>query len=651
MNPKEKDINELLDLEWIETNGLGGYASSTITGANTRKYHGLLVASLNPPTDRKIIVGKIEERIFTNGTYTDLSVNEYPNNSIHPQGQLYLTDFTRRPVATWQYTNQNWKLQKQLFMVQNSNTTVLTYENTGNIPFILELHPLWECKDYHSNFKASKNEFNYEKKDQHLKVELYDNLNAYWDWSEGEFIEEKSWYKDFQLRKEKFRGENGEEDLYRIGYTKLIMAPGQKIKISFTTDEKMVGKNIDNLELNNKRHLKGIQNKKIKDTFYNDLLVAGDQFLVKRGSTKSKSIIAGYHWFTDWGRDTMIAMRGLTIATGNKKASKSLLSTFLKYVDQGMLPNRFPDFTDQEVEYNTIDATLWLFVAMYEYYLKFDDIEFIQKYIKTLEKIIVKHVNGTRYHIHVTPEGFLSGGQEGVQLTWMDALVNGHVVTPRRGCPIEINALWYNALCIYETFANVLKIKVKREATITKRKFLTNFRKYFINAEGYLNDVVDLTNGIDSSFRSNQIYVVSLPFSLLTQKEEKKLVKMVKDKLLTPYGLRTLDQNNKDYKGSYGGDQLQRDLAYHQGTVWTFILMDYFEAYLKTQKYTNGAKKKVLNTLKPLQEHFYHRDGLHTISEIFDGDHPLEGRGCIHQAWSVAAIIKLYSDHKLYELS
>ncbi|WP_010135326.1 amylo-alpha-1,6-glucosidase [Ochrovirga pacifica] len=650
MKLKEKEIDELLTLEWIETNGLGGYASSSITGANTRKYHGLLVASYNPPTDRKVIVGKIEERVFINNTYCDLSVNQY-TKTIHPKGHLYLQNFSRKPMLTWSYGQEDWKLRKQLFMAQGSNTTVISYQNTGKKAYLLELHPLWEFKDYHNNYKEHHPPLSYEQLDGYIKVNLPNQNHAYWDWSEGEFVPANAWYKDFKLRKETYRGEPDTEDLYRLGYVKLILAPGEKIKISFSTDAEMVGKNIENLEINHQRFIKKQKSKLSKHTFYNDLLWSGNQFIVKRATTQSKTIIAGYHWFTDWGRDTMIAMRGLTIAIGDQKTSKSLLSTFLKYTSKGMLPNRFPDFSNQEVEYNTIDATLWLFVSLYEYHQKFNDLDFVKKNLKTLEKILVQHLKGTRYNIHVTPEGFLYGGEDGVQLTWMDALVNGHVVTPRMGCPVEINALWYNALCIYQEFAKACKVKVKREIVHTTNKFTTNFKTYFLNNKGYLNDVYDRENGIDDCFRSNQIYVVSLPFSLLTQKEEKEIVKKVEEKLLTPYGLRTLAPDDPDFKGIYGGNQWHRDLAYHQGTVWTFILMDYFEAYLKTKKYSTAAKKKVVKALQPLKEHFYQQDGLYCISEIFDGNNPLAGRGCIHQAWSVAALVKLYSDHQLYEIS
>ncbi|MDO6737843.1 amylo-alpha-1,6-glucosidase [Wenyingzhuangia sp. 2_MG-2023] len=651
MKTSDKEIGELLNLEWLETNGIGGYASSSITGANTRKYHGLLVAPFNPPTDRKNLVGKIEERILLDDVYSDLSVNQYPN-IIHPTGQQYLTEFTRRPFATWQYQSDHWKLKKQLFMVHGSNTTVLTYENTGTNTFELELHPLWEFKDYHGNFTKNSHHFEYQKNENHIEVTLSKEINpVYWDWSQGKFIEKRAWYKNFQLSKENYRGERDQEDLYRIGYITCALAPGQKIKISFTTDAKMVGREYQKLEEKTLKHLKKLKSKETKNVFYNDLLISGDQFIVKRNSTKSKTIIAGYHWFTDWGRDTMIAMRGLTIATGDQKTTKSLLSTFLKYVDKGMLPNRFPDFSKQEIEYNTIDATLWMFIALYEYRQKFDDLAFVQLHIKKLEKILTTHIKGTRYNIHTTPEGFLSGGQDGVQLTWMDALVDGYVVTPRMGCPVEINALWYNALRIFETLAKECNHPVKSNISKVLKKITTNFKTYFLNENGYLNDVVVPNKTVDSSFRSNQIYVVSLPFSLLTLKEEKKIVKMVEEKLLTDFGLRTLDPNDSNYKGHYGGNKWERDTAYHQGTVWTFILMDYWEAYLKTHKKSEAAKKKVLRALQPLQDHFYHQNGLHTISEIFDGDHPFDGRGCIQQAWSVAALIKLYSDYKLYKIA
>lgn len=346
----------------------------------------------------------------------------------------------------------------------------------------------------------------------------------------------------------------------------------------------------------------------------------------------------------------MIAMRGLTIAIGDQESSKSILSTFFKYVDQGMLPNRFPDYDGQEVEYNTFDATLWLFVVLYEYYHQFEDNSFVKSKLPFLLKILKHHIDGTRYDIKVTKEGFIYGGVDGEQLTWMDARVNGFVVTPRIGCPVEINALWYNALCIYNYLCEELHIECDKEIETLETKCKRNFKKYFLSDKGYLNDVVIPNQMTDDSLRPNQIYVLSLPFSLLTKKEEKTVLDILSKELLTDFGLRTLNKDSEDYKAHYGGNQWSRDTSYHQGTVWPFLLMEYWEAYLKINTNSIKAKRQVVQALQPLKEHFYSNSCIHGISEIFDGDNPKEGRGCVHQAWSVAALVKLYTDHQLYNI-
>jgi len=384
--------------------------------------------------------------------------------------------------------------------------------------------------------------------------------------------------------------------------------------------------------------------------FFRDLVASGRQFLVDRAATRSKTLIAGYHWFTDWGRDTMIAMRGLTIATGDQEASKSILSTFLKYVRQGMIPNRFPDYESQEVEYNTIDATLWLFVVLFEYAEKFNDRSLIDENIGILEDILGQHMEGTRFQIRVTGEGFLSGGEPGWQLTWMDARIDGHVVTPRMGCPVEINALWYNALCIFEKYCYGCNKALYLKVVETRKAFSKNFKTYFLNENGYLNDVVIPGQYSDDSFRPNQLYALSLPFQLLTSHEKQAILAQVSEHLLTDFGLRSLSPGHPDFIGHYGGNQWNRDLAYHQGTVWPFLLMEYWEAYLKLHNSSLEAKKSVVNALASLKRHFYQDNCIHGISEIFDGENPGEGRGCINQAWSVAALVKLYADHKLFEL-
>ncbi len=641
----------LLDNEWIITNGIGGYASSSVSGANTRRYHGLLVASMHPPTDRRVLVSKVEERVLVDGIYYDLSVNQYPE-VIYPKGYHYLKTFERKPLPLWHYTHETWALDKTVFMDHGSNTTAVEYSNKGSQPIQLEIHPLLCNKDYHGIYKEdTAANFYYEENSKRIKV--YSNYGSepyYMATSNGSFTEARAWYKDFQLARDKYRGQQHAEDFYRIGYYTSTLQPGEKVSIIFSTEENKVSQDATTIQTTFLNHIESVTNKKTKDTFYNDLLVAGDQFVVKRASTNSYTILAGYHWFTDWGRDTMIAMRGLTIATGKQKASKSILSTFFKYIDKGMLPNRFPDYDGQEIEYNTIDATLWLFVALYDYYQKFGDKAFIKQHIVALQHIIEAHIKGTRYNIHVTPEGFLYGGQEGVQLTWMDAIADGHVMTPRMGCPVEINALWYNALCVYDYLVAEVKQKEAGNFKSYKNLIQTNFKAYFLNESGYLNDVIIPNQQIDASFKPNQLYALSLPFRLLSVAQEKEILKQAKNKLLTGYGLRTLDTEHPNFEPVYSGNKWKRDVAYHQGTVWTFIIPEYYEAYLRLNKYSDKAKHEVKKELEILKTHFYDADCLHGISEIFDGLNPKDGRGTIHQAWSVSAIIKLYTDYELYAI-
>lgn len=641
---------EILNKEYIITNGIGGYASSSICGANTRRYHGLLVASMSPPTDRRVLVSKVEERAKINGLYHDLSVNEYPG-IVYPEGYQYLKSFERKPLPLWKYGTKEWNIEKKVFMIEGVNATVVVYTNTGKTPVDLEVHPLLVNKDYHDVFREdSQFDFYYEQNKNSIKVHSHYGSEAYYmNASKGVFTEERGWYKNVQLHRDKYRGQKHEEDYYRIGFYDVELKPGQQVAFIFSTDESVLNKKCGPLEAAAIKKNESLKNLSVKDEFYNDLLVSGDQFVVKRASTDSYTILAGYHWFTDWGRDTMIAMRGLTIALGKKKESESILSTFFKYLDKGMLPNRFPDYAGQEIEYNTIDATLWLFVALYDYYQKFKDKTFVQKYMKDLKSVIDAHIEGTRYNIKVTEDGLLYGGREDVQLTWMDAITDGKVWTPRIGCPVEINALWYNVLCIYEFFTKELKEKDAGDYSSYQKLIKANFKKYYLNEKGYLNDVVVPGELPDASFKSNQLYPLSLPFRLLTEVEEKEVLKQVGEKLLTPYGIRTLAMDDPNFVPIYGGDQATRDHSYHQGVVWPFIISEYYEPFLRLNKNSVKAKKQVKKELEALKKHFYEADCLYGISEIFDGAKPKEGRGTIQQAWSISAIVKMYTDFQLYD--
>ena len=648
------DFNELASKEWLVANGIGGYASCTVVGANTRRYHGLLVASLNPPTARTVMVSKVEECIvFNRDCAFGLSSNQYPG-AVHPQGFQYFKFFERKPLPRMKFEAHDHHLLKTVFMAHGSNTTVVEYENTGDTMFKLRLTPLFVHRDYHSLSKE--NSFDdYWMKPQNGCYVMYAHYGApplYFNFSSGEFVESRHWFNNFEYKKEQERGLDFREDCFSVFNIDVVLKPGAKAHLIFSTEEKMVKTDPEILKIKELERLENLAPKDSDDPFLRDLILAGEQFIVRRNNTDGYSLLAGYHWFTDWGRDTMIAMRGLTIAAGKQEISKSILETFLRSTDRGMLPNRFPDNPNDTVEYNTIDATLWLFVALYEYHQKFQDLSFVAEYFDTLTEILEQHIAGTRYNIRVTPEGFLSGGEGLAQLTWMDARVGDYVVTPRHGCPVEIQALWFNALRIYQYFAGTLGKPYEKYQAIGDA-LLANFKKHFVRPNGSLNDVVKFSDQLskslptaDASIRPNQIYVVSLPFSLLDKDAEKRVVEVVRQHLLTDYGLRTLSSEHPDFKPEYGGDSWHRDTAYHQGTVWPFLLGEYITAFLKVNDWSEKAQKEALALLEPLKKHFYQNDCILGISEIFDGKMPRAGKGTVHQAWSAGAILKTLLDIK-----
>jgi predicted glycogen debranching enzyme len=632
------DIDVLNSKEWIYTNGIGGYSSSTITGCNTRRYHGLLVASFNPPTDRKVLVSKLEEKITdTSGNSFELSTNQY-NGSVHPEGYKLLTSFERKPFPLYLFKPGNCQLEKTAFMVQGTNTVVVEYCNKGKEAFELSVIVFLTNRDYHALIKENAScNFWTEGTDNTKTIYAYYGANpVYINHSSGQWKPKGYWHKDYEYSMEKERGLDFNEDTYAAGEIMFHLNPGAKAYIIFSTEEEMKhakGEKLKQQELENLRSYSA----NTKDIFFNDLVAAVNQFVVKRKSTNSSTIIAGYHWFADWGRDTMITMRGICIALHKQEEAKSIIRTFLQYLDGGMLPNRFPDL-GEEPEYNTIDATLWLFVVLHDYFETFRDKEFLQEVYPKLTTIIESHIAGTRYNIHVIPEGLLYGGEGIEQLTWMDARIGDYVVTPRHGCPVEINMLWYNAIKIYAAFSKRLKQKNSFPAYI--KLFEKNFNSFFWNEDDYLNDVVVPGSAPDKSIRPNMIYAVSLPYTVLDDVQQQKIITLVYDKLFTQYGLRTLEKDHPDFKPKYEGDTWRRDNAYHQGTVWPFLSGEFFTAYLKTNFFSKKSIAQVKKWMVPLKEHFYNDSCLHGISEIFDGDEPTTGKGTIHQAWSIGALLQ-----------
>lgn len=642
----------LTDKEWLVTNGLGGYASSTIAGANTRRYHGLFVPSLNPPAERTVVVSKIEETVITSAQIqVTISSNQF-SDIIHPEGYQWVKSFERNPLPKITFEGYGFSMEKIIFMIHHSNTSVVRYQNTGKESIRLQLKPLYVWRDYHHLFQEDTQFDFYQESlgaDSYTIYPRYQAKPFFVECKGSSFIAQPSWYKNFIYRHETYRGLDDREDAFTNGYFEIELQPQQVGHLVYTMDKDQLGQDwvdvlqkevarINALKPGLEPHFKLRLTPEAKQ-FYHDLVIAGDQFLVRRGAG-GMTIIAGYHWFTDWGRETMIAMRGLVIAQGHQDLAKQILRTFLSFLKDGLIPNRFPD-QGEDPAYNTIDASLWVFIALYEYDQKFHDKAFVQECMPFLQQILNAYRFGTRYHIHMTAEGLIYGGEALSQLTWMDAKVGDEVMTPREGCPVEINALWFNAIQIYVGFlqqAGVDSSEWKSLASTVQ----TSFRKFFLNQNDYLNDVVIPGELIDDAFRPNQVYAMSLPFSLLTTEESKVLLNQVQEKLVTPLGMRSLSPDHPDFIGIYKGDQWHRDKAYHQGTTWSYLLGEYLLAVLKVNEYSPSAMRQVVKGMEGLQHHFYQEDGIHCINEIFDGENPGAGRGCIQQAWSIGMLLMVF---------
>lgn len=623
--------------EFLLTNGIGGYASSSFCGANTRRYHGLLVASFNPPTQRKVVVNKVEETILLASEEFELASNQYLGK-IHPNGFKFIQDikFSANSIE-WLYNVNNNNIAKHIKMVQGRNTTVITYTNLSKKKLGIQIRPMLVWRDFHAMFQEADYFDFYINKQSDSTLEVFAHYGAaplYMITDTGKWRTEKFWYKNIEYTIEKERGFDFSEDVMQAGECAALLLPGEQVEIILTTEKPV--------EALLERYQSNAIAASNEHKFLHDLIQSGRQFIVHRNSTSGSTVIAGYHWFSDWGRDTMIAMRGLTISTHQQEISRSILQSFFDYISEGMLPNRFPDYDGEAVEYNTIDASLWLFVAVYDYWKTFKDDTFIQMHIDALITILDKHINGTRYNIQLDKDFLIKGGEAGVQLTWMDAKVGDYVVTPRIGKPVEINLLWYNALKITQTFCEA--IEVKKQIPLSKMivGFEKSFVKKFMNEFGYLADVILEDDTKDNSLRPNMIYAVSLPFSPVNEAIQKKIVDTVSDALYTPLGLRTLDKKNESFRAIYEGDAYSRDTAYHQGTVWPFLWGEWALAYLKLHKFSKSACTTVWEKSKTLQQHFYDHGCAYSLSEIYDGLYPIEGKGCAQQAWSIGNLLMVF---------
>jgi len=630
--------------EWLVTNGIGGYAMGTLCGANSRRYHGLLVAMSKLPVERTVLVAQLEEQAVVGGREFPISTNEFHGRYIHPQGHLYLESFRLEgSLPTFTYALAEARLEKRIWMAHGHNTTYVAYTlRQATRPLTLTVLSLCTARDHHEYVQRAASDVCLTVVPHGLSVQFAGAPPYYILSQEFSAAIAGEWYWRFHHRVETYRGLDDQEDLYAMGRFTFTLSPGQTatLVISTQADPCLDGLQALAAERERQRGLLAASplGKEDEPDFIRQLVLAADQFIVTRGQEES-SIIAGYPWFSDWGRDTMIALSGLTLVTGRPQVAARILRTYARYVDRGMIPNRFPD-RGERPEYNTVDATLWYFYAIHEYVRHTDDWQLVADLYPLLVDILGWHERGTRYRIGMDArDGLLYAGEQGVQLTWMDAKVDDWVVTPRIGKPVEVNALWYNALKIMAHFARRMRDPhaASRYEALAQRAAMSFIDRFWYAEGGYLYDVIDGPTGKDTSLRPNQILALSLPHSLLAADRARAVVEAVGRSLLTSYGLRSLDPGHPDYVGDYGGDRWARDGAYHQGTVWSWLMGSYVIAYHRV----TGDATLARYLLLPFADHLFDA-GMGTIGEIFDGEPPHAPHGCPAQAWSVAEVLRAW---------
>ncbi|HET8922025.1 MAG TPA: amylo-alpha-1,6-glucosidase [Candidatus Acidoferrum sp.] len=639
--------------EWLVTNGIGGYASGTVAGSLTRRYHGLLIAALQPPVGRTQLVATIDEIVHYAGTDFSLAIHRWAGGAVDPKGYLSLEDFHlqgTKPV--WTYALADALLEKRVWMRHGENTTFIQYTLLRASSAIeMELKALVNYRDFHSSTHAADWRMKIQVVEHGVMILAFDAAAPFFLKSTGASCEPRhDWYRGCYFAEETARGLDDREDHLFAALFRAKLEAGSSVTFVATTEPNTVldGETARAESADHEVKLFQAWQEKNQATsakapsWLRQLVLAADQFIVKRSLPEEpdgRSIIAGYHWFGDWGRDTMIALPGLTLATGRTDVAKKILLAFSRYIDAGMLPNNFPD-AGGKPEYNTVDAALWYFEAIRQYFAATGDADTLQKLFPVLAGMIDAHLKGTRYNIHADPaDGLIHAGAPGVQLTWMDAKIGEWVVTPRIGKPIEINALWINALETVAGFARLLgKSSDACEKLASRAK--NSFQKFWNAERNCCYDVIDSPGiGNDASLRPNQIFGVSLPVSPLSAEQQRAVVDVCARHLLTSLGLRSLAPLESGYIGHYGGSPRDRDAAYHQGTVWGWLLGPFALAHHRV--YRNRAA--ALRFLEPLGRQV-HASGLGTLSEIFDGDAPFAPGGCIAQAWTVGEVLRTWKE-------
>jgi len=649
------DFEDLIEKEWLLTNSRGGFASSTLACCNSRKYHGLLIASVSPPVKRTMSLNCICETVKSSEGQYDLTGMEFDGASL-PKNTLPVK-FYQDSGVHFTYRLGSTELTKSIYLVRDENCVAVVYDFLhidGTVE--LTLRPFISLRNFHHLQKSSDNLY-MSSANGCLRVRhnIAEGNQLQLRCPDAVFEEDQQWWYNVMYRVEKERGEDYREDLWAPGvFRAQINCPKRIVFIAyletpgFKTIETSKDFDIDLIREELARHREQIitkSNQSLQNNCLTQLALAADQFLARRlkDGKYGWTILAGFPWFGDWGRDTFIALPGLLLSTGRFEEAKSVLMTFAESADGGMIPNYFDEHTSRP-EYNSIDASLWFINSSFEYLKASSDREtFLQNLLPAIRWIVESYQQGCRYGIRVDDDGLVTGGDIDTQLTWMDAKYNGHSFTPRHGKPVEVNALWYNALRHLSDFYASRNGQVAANYRAMADKTRGSFIRLFWNEiMGYLNDCILPDGQIDASLRPNQIFAVSLPFSPLEDYQARCVVDIVEKRLLTPYGLRTLDVCDSRYKGTYSGPPRQRDEAYHQGTVWPYLIGPFVEAYLKVNGFSPKSKQSVAAFLEPLLNHIAGDSCIGQVNEIFDGDSPHRPRGCFAQAWSVAELIRAY---------
>ena len=635
-----KTLERGLENCYLLTNGLGGFSSLTMTGAVARNDHSVFMACTKAPNHRVNMVHRIKEELGIGESKYVLSTQEFADGT-KEEGYRYLTEFSFETFPVWNYLISGVEMEKEIVMAQGSNQIALNYhlKNRGQEEAVLCVTPFFQFEPKGEDLKEDKI---FSRQAQKITDGKYDL-----------FFETNGKVEGFQEKKETYfyrydecdgRRENGTASaVYQI---KKRVKPGEETDLTVIYSlESRIGmdtkKLFDKMKEEQIHHQeKLIKTSGLKNKLAQTLVCGADKFLSKRESTDGLTILAGFPFFEDWGRDTMIALPGICISAGRFESVKSILRTFAFYEKDGLMPNLFPE-GENEPLYNTVDAALLFINCVWLYYEKTQDIKFVEEMYPVMQRIISGYERGTNFNIHMEEDGLISAGAGLDQVTWMDVRVGEILPTPRHGKPVEINAYWYNALCIMQKFSEVLKKNEEQKYGELAQKVKESFaREFWMEEKHCLKDVISETKA-DTQIRCNQIWAVSMPFTMLDEEKERQIVDTVFERLYTPYGLRTLDPKDEEFHASYGGEMIKRDLAYHQGTVWTFPMGGYYLAYLKVNKDSREAKEIVAKQLEVLESAM--REGcIGQLPEIYDGEIPVSSKGCFAQAWSVGEILRVY---------